>query len=119
MIGDTTADAQVATSSPFALSGTFALTSPQPVYDGKAQLSGTLERITVRAGGQANQAHATANATLTPFAAGAIEHLDLTARAVDPHYFRATAPSANISLDVTSDRDAEQRADARHAGRYQ
>src|SRR4029079_387158 len=74
-------------------------------YDAKAQLSGTLERIVVRADGQASQARAKANATLTPFAAGAIEHFDLTARAVDPHYFRETAPTANISLDITSDRD--------------
>jgi uncharacterized protein involved in outer membrane biogenesis len=97
----------IGTAQPFALQGSMSLTEAKPAYEAKAQLAGTLERIDVRGDASAGDAVATANAVLTPFGSGPIEHLSLEARNVDPHYLRAAAPSAKLKVQLTADRPAD------------
>jgi hypothetical protein len=104
-IGDASGEMRIATAKPFVLEGSFSLAQKEPAYDGKAQLSGTLDRIVLQASAAAKNASAKAEAILTPFAAGAIEHLAVNARDVDPQYFRARPPSARLTLKLTAERD--------------
>jgi hypothetical protein len=91
----------------------------EPAYDGKADIAGTLERISVQLSAKAKEATAAANAILTPFAPGPIEHLDAAANNVDPRYFHPTAPSARLAMRLAADRDGKKRAHARNGAAHQ
>jgi uncharacterized protein involved in outer membrane biogenesis len=106
-IGAANGQMRIATARPFALDGSLSLVQPEPAYDGKANITGTLERISVQLNAKAKDATAAANAIITPFAAGPIEHLDAAANNVDPRYFRPTAPSARLVMRLAADRAAK------------
>jgi hypothetical protein len=93
------------TARPVSLSSTLALTHQAPAFQAAARISGTLDRIDVQAHASAHQAQATANATVTPFASGALEHVVLNASNIDPQYFLASAPSANLAISITAERE--------------
>ena len=78
-----------------------------PAYQAKGQISGTLARSILQADAMAKGARARANGTISPFAWGPVEHLDVQASGLDPHYFRASAPAASFGLTLTVDRDAD------------
>lgn len=100
-------EARLATARPFPLNGLLKLTSDKPALAADAQLGGTLETVALQLTASAGEARADAHTRLTPFASGLVEHLDLAVHALDPRYFRDTAPTAKLNVDAAADRAAQ------------
>ena len=85
---------------PFATTGriTFAGSDDLDGIGADATIGGTLARIVVNAGGQARDARFTAQAQLTPFAAAALDTLDIDASQVDLATFDPAWPHSSFAL---------------------
>lgn len=136
--GHLTGSAEIATESPFALSGSAEVRhTADPLYSAKALVSGSLSRIELSGSAevQTNAARApvaatsptttvtapttaaapttaTVLATFAPFAPQPIERVQAQARGVNPRDWSATAPVAafDVDLDVSGSRSTENLA---------